>query len=276
MNPKSPLQQQFPLSPKKFWKKMISKLLGLYIIGGVICLFIFLLALLTNGIEGLDSVFFGIIFVVIAFVAFVTALYVFYIRIYIREYYYAGEENFITIKKGVFAPAEIHVQWQKIQDVYVDQDILDRIMGLYDVHIASATVSSGIEAHIDGVEYAAAEGLKKFFLDKVSGRGQNTIPMDAQGQSAAPTAPAAPRPATITLPEEISSKTYPLSSNWMAMSLLGQVLTSIIGGVFFSIFLFVRSAHRSPLTWNPGSFIWGVIYIGVFQKNICPIHQSKM
>jgi len=52
-------------------------------------------------------------------------------------------------------------------------------MGLYDVHLSSATVSSGIEAHIDGVEKPAADGLRKIILEKVSekikkGRGQNT------------------------------------------------------------------------------------------------------
>ena len=57
-------------------------------------------------------------------------------------------------------PAQIHVQYGKIQDVYVDQDLLDRILGIYDVHISSATYSSGIEAHIDGVDKVGAEGLK--------------------------------------------------------------------------------------------------------------------
>ncbi|MEI7478082.1 MAG: hypothetical protein WCJ81_06425 [bacterium] len=54
--------------------------------------------------------------------------YAVYIKTYIKRYYYAGEDYFITIKKGVFTTAEIHVQWGKIQDVYVDQDIVDRIL----------------------------------------------------------------------------------------------------------------------------------------------------
>lgn len=38
------------------------------------------------------------------------------------------------------------------------------MMGFCDVHIASATMSSGMEAHIDGVDQATAEGLKAYLL----------------------------------------------------------------------------------------------------------------
>ena len=174
MNPTSALQQQFPLSPRKYWKKMIQSVLGWYIlalIGFVICIVIMFITSSTINSLGRE-ILWGIILVGLVFLFIITLLYSLYIKAYIRRYYYAGEDHFITIKKGVFTPAEIHVQWQKIQDVYVDQDLLDRMMGLYDVHIASATAASGIEAHIDGVGQAAAEGLKKFLLDKVSGAGE--------------------------------------------------------------------------------------------------------
>lgn len=272
MNPKSPLQQQFPLSSKKFWKKMISALLGLYIMGGFVAVMMLAIFVIANTSDGSGSIIFGIIGLDIVFLAFVSFIYGFYINIYIREYFYAGEENFITIKKGVFAPAEIHVQWQKIQDVYVDQDILDRIMGLYDVHIASATVSSGIEAHIDGVDQTSAEGLKKFFLDKVSGRGQAPaqnngsipMPMNANQMASVSTAPVAPRMATVNLPEEISSKTYPLSASWMTMSIIGRVISSVFisafltafaGGYFITLFLGGNILN--------GIFAWFMAFIAI-------------
>src|SRR6185503_6801296 len=65
---------------------------------------------------------------------------------YIQRYYYSADADFLTIKKGVIMPAEIHVQYRKIQDVYVDQDLTDRIFGIYDVHVASATATSAMEA----------------------------------------------------------------------------------------------------------------------------------
>lgn len=148
------LLTQFPLSPKKFWKKMIEKLFPWLLLLIVLFGISFFFAL--NAEKDVTYQFIGIIFVIIVIFFLCAVPYGFYVRAYIRRYFYDGNENFLTIRKGVFAPTEIHVQYQKIQDVYVDQDILDRIMGLYDVHIASATVTSGIEAHIDGVEEAAA------------------------------------------------------------------------------------------------------------------------
>jgi putative membrane protein len=82
-------------------------------------------------------------------------------------YFYDLNENFIVIKKGVFTPKEINVPYERVQDIYVDQDIFDRLFGLYDVHISSATISSGMAAHIDGVEKIAADGLKDFLLKTV-------------------------------------------------------------------------------------------------------------
>jgi len=77
-------------------------------------------------------------------------------------------EDFIIIRKGPITPREINIPYERIQDVYVDQDIVDRILGLYDVHLSSATVSSGMQAHIDGVEKSAADGLRAFLLETVS------------------------------------------------------------------------------------------------------------
>ena len=57
------------------------------------------------------------------------------------------------------------------------QDLLDRIFGLYDIHLSSATFSSGMEAHIDGVEKQAADGLRKILLETVKQRiSKNRIP----------------------------------------------------------------------------------------------------
>lgn len=233
MNQTSTLQQQFPLSPKKFWKKVIEKVAALYVLAFVMLVVITILAQ--------DVIIWGIFIAGLIFLVIITLLYSWYVRVYIRRYYYSGEESFITIKKGVFAPTEIHVQWQKIQDVYVDQDILDRIMGLYDVHIASATASSGIEAHIDGVDEKAAEGLKKFFLDKISNRGtQNNNQASTEDQVKQPTQ----SPIKINLSEEISSNVYPLSTKWTVVTLLERIIGALI---YPGIFLLIISGKVSKV-----------------------------
>lgn len=89
---------------------------------------------------------------------------------YFATYYYDFTDQFLCIKKGPVAPTEITIPYTKINDVYVEQDILDRFFGLYDVHVSTATNISGQTAHIDGVDKKAAEGLRKEILDRIAKR----------------------------------------------------------------------------------------------------------
>ncbi|MDB5259577.1 MAG: hypothetical protein JWO73_785 [Candidatus Taylorbacteria bacterium] len=285
MNPQSTLQQQFPLSPKKFYKKMISQLFGSIFLGiavGVISAFIY--AAITNQHANLwTGISIGVAGFIVGF-CIAAVPYAVYVKAYIKRYYYAGEEHFLTIKKGVFAPTEIHVQFQKIQDVYVDQDIIDRIMGLYDVHIASATVASGIEAHIDGVEKEAAEGLKKFLLEKVSGTGIYSNQQNQVGGQGQPTVQsqqgqqAKSEPVKLNLAEDISEKTYPLTGKWVTVSVISRAISSI-AFAFFLVLIFVIKAKDISIQDNLGviilsfvglvgvSFVWRLITLFLWKKN---------
>ncbi|MEM5831733.1 MAG: PH domain-containing protein [Candidatus Aenigmatarchaeota archaeon] len=86
---------------------------------------------------------------------------------YFKTYFYDVREGFLIIKKGVFMPRETILPYEKIQDVYVDQDLFDRIFNLYDVHVSTATILSGIEAHIDGVNKKNAEAIREIILENI-------------------------------------------------------------------------------------------------------------
>jgi putative membrane protein len=216
----SQIQQQYPLSPKKFWKKIIEKTLVLFIvlilIAGVIGLIVDAASQKPNH-NWLAGTALGILIGLLIYFVLLFLPYALYVRAYIRRYYYDLNADFITIKKGVFAPTEIHVQYTKIQDVYVDQDILDRIMGLYDVHIASATVTSGMEAHIDGVDHEAAEGLKNLLLSKIKNQATNPTATQQNVQSSP----------TINLTQKISSNEYPIQGRWL-FSMIGKSVSTVI------------------------------------------------
>lgn len=233
MNEPSVFQAQYPLSPRKFWKKIFSSLsFLLIIILVIIALAIFIIGFVSGdkGFYVISAITSGI--VVFLFVIFLLP-YSIYVRVYIKRYYYDCGEQFITIKKGVFAPTEIHVQYQKIQDVYVDQDILDRIMGLYDVHIASATVTSGIEAHIDGVNADVAENLKNIILGKIRGVSNFSSPT----QTLVPQSqPPAPQPTPMQFSQKISSETYPISGKWVWSVAFGAIFLSLFFTLIFSTF----------------------------------------
>ena len=94
-------------------------------------------------------------------------LHYYYQKWYIETYYYNVTDMLLIVRKGVFAPREITVPTERIQDVYVDQDILDRLLDIYDVHISTATAESTARAHIDGVSKQVAEQLRELILGKL-------------------------------------------------------------------------------------------------------------
>lgn len=259
MNQQSDFQLKYPLSPRKFWKKILDRNL---------LSFVFIIPFIV-----VSSTFFtsSPVLMVVSGVIFLLFLlwniaYAIYVKIYIKRYYYDCGENFVTIKKGVFAPTEIHVQYQKIQDVYVDQDILDRILGIYDVHIASATATSGIEAHIDGVSFEVAEHLKNTILAKIN------------GVSNIPHTPLAKDVSSITmqLNQKISSDTYPISDKWLQSALLEGVKQS----VFFTVFIGLMSSQILEETGVSFSnitlwafilfaivFLYKIIWISIWKSN---------
>lgn len=236
----SAFQQAFPLSRKKFWKKFISQT--------PIAFFLLVISLIILGVfvqanqmfeADLRSLLAFMIIGVMAVILLAMAGYAIYLRVYIRRYYYDSNDQFITVKKGVFTPAEIHVQYFKIQDVYVDQDLLDRIFGIYDVHLSSATYASGIEAHIDGVDPAVAEGLKNNILGRING----------VSAVSAPVAPAAPTASAISYEsaEEISTKTFPISGKYFVTVIWSGIILSAIASLGITVFFRGSSSAGLPV-----------------------------
>lgn len=154
----SKTREKFPLSRKKITKKTLPAMLMLgvpFLIGAVVS------AMTLPSVVALGIV---ILYIIIFFLMYGYQCW------YFATYFYDLTDDYVIIKKGAITPREITLPYERIQDVYVDQDIWDRILGLFDVHVSSATASSGLSAHIDGVEKAAAEGLRKMLLDTVSAK----------------------------------------------------------------------------------------------------------
>ena len=159
-------REQYPLSSKKVTKKTIIGTFG-FLVWLLMVYAITWVALIFGTGE------FAFPLTTLGFVAVVPIIIVLdylYQRWYFAAYFYDLNPDYLVIRKGTITSQEITVPYERFQDVYVDQDILDRIFGLYDVHIASASISSGIEAHIDGLGTQAAEQLRMLLLQKVRER----------------------------------------------------------------------------------------------------------
>lgn len=267
------LLTKFPLAKRrKFWKKMIEKAVILFFLSAVVALPCFFIIAGANPSTlsvpkaiaiglGIFAVFFGIMW----------GLYGIYVSYYIKTYYYEDDNDFLTIKKGVFMPAEIHVQYLKIQDVYVDQDILDRILGIYDVHISSATYSSGIAAHIDGVKKETADGLKMLLLGKIKSSSYSHQPNPNNPNQNQTQATANNEPIKANFSSPISSEVYGLSSDWWVGELVklafGATITPLIFTAWISGSLFGENGRE--FNWMIIFWIWlGILVITIAYRVI--------
>lgn len=168
----SPTREKYPLSQKKIIKKTITSTI-VWSLPLIFLLFtIFKIGdRIMSDLNQDPTVIAELLVLSLWVFGFLLTGYVFlsylYQRWYFAFYFYDILEDYLVIRKGPIAPKEITVPWEHVQDVYVDQDIFDRMFGLFDVHLSTATVTSGIQAHIDGVGQQAANGLREALLEKI-------------------------------------------------------------------------------------------------------------
>jgi len=167
------------LSRKKVIKKTIAAtvfLLMTYLLA--IAIYIFYPDFIGQVISPLTSIDDVIIIAAITFVIFLAvALNILYQYMYYKTYYFNIKDDVLVIRKGIFTPDEISIPYNRIQDIYVDRDLFDVILGLYDLHVSSATLESSRDAHIDGVTYGNAVKLKEMILEKVRRASKERSPL---------------------------------------------------------------------------------------------------
>ncbi len=88
--------------------------------------------------------------------------------LYFLTYYYEMDEKNLVIRKGVIVRREITLPFNKITDVYVDQDVMDVLFGIYDVYLSTPTAESLKYAHIDGVTRKGSQKLRELVLDAIN------------------------------------------------------------------------------------------------------------
>jgi putative membrane protein len=92
---------------------------------------------------------------------------VLYQKMYYDRYYYDWSQDTMTIKKGVIDIQQIFLPFEEIQNVFLNQDLLDRIFGIYDIHVSTAGRASVILCHIDGLSRENADKLLPILLAQV-------------------------------------------------------------------------------------------------------------
>jgi len=180
-----------PLEKRKVIKKTLTRTFGLLLVIFFVCMVVAPSIISTIGSfflypERMNNTYgsiqsptnmsillslFGFLFLFIGIVIFILLLVYIYQCYYYRYYFYDLRQEDIVIKKGVISRGEITLPYSKIQNVFVDQDFWDRIFRIYDVHIETAGLGSGMAAHIDGVNYQNSEKLRDMIMAKVKSQG---------------------------------------------------------------------------------------------------------
>jgi len=162
------LRERFPLQSVKILKKSISTTVLVTIASAII---IATSSFLATTIPDLDFLLNPILqdFLIILPAA-VFFLKLFYEAAYFRNYDYSDNGEILVFRKGVFTIKDVTVSYEKIQNVFVDRDVFDRIFGLYDVHLSTVGMISQMQLHVDGINERDAGGLRDFFLSRVKAR----------------------------------------------------------------------------------------------------------
>ena len=159
------LQEKYPLESRKPLKKTIAGIFRYFLI--IIFIGIFFISSLSKRNSDLQMLSSWTIYTFVGIIILLIVLKYIYEVFYMKYYFYDLVGKNLIIKKGVFSRNEITLPINRLQDVYVDQDILDRIFGLYDVHVSSATIISGNLSHIDGLNKENAQAIKSLVLSGI-------------------------------------------------------------------------------------------------------------
>ena len=162
------LRELYPIESTKPLKKTIQMTIKMFFALIFVLIYAFFASLgKTAGSPISSGIFYVILGAGISIIMLIIILKYIYEVFYMKSYFYDVNGKTIVIRKGVFSRNEINLPFNRLQDVYVDQDFLDRIFGLYDVHVSSATSVSESLSHIDGVNKENSEALKKLFLEAI-------------------------------------------------------------------------------------------------------------
>jgi membrane protein YdbS with pleckstrin-like domain len=87
--------------------------------------------------------------------------------LFYRSYFYDIRDESVVIRRGVICKHEISLPLARITDVYLEQDVLSRLLGLYDLHLSSPTAQSGKVAHMVGIDREGAMSLRRMILELI-------------------------------------------------------------------------------------------------------------
>lgn len=165
------IRSKFPLERIKPLKKTIKfSFWMLLVLGSIFALIEVLKAYLANFpfLDVLSTEILALVLLGVSILAFISKFI--YEIMYFRRYDYSDNDEIFVLTKGVFTIKDVVVSYEKIQNIFVDRDIFDKMFGLFDVHMSTIGAFSQMELHVDGLNEKNAEGLRDFLLRRIEKR----------------------------------------------------------------------------------------------------------
>ena len=159
------IRQKYPIDNIKPVKKSLSFGFRFTITVTIIILFVYFFTLIA-GAENFNLMKYISIPLILGIIILVVILKYIYEIFYFKSYYYADNNEILILRKGVIGTRALTIPYNKTQHLFVDQDLFDKIFGLYDVHIASAS-GVGMSIHIDGLKKEYANAFKDYLRSKI-------------------------------------------------------------------------------------------------------------
>ena len=121
-------EQNYPIEGKWIFKSILGSSIG------VVIFFSFLLFSETNG---------ELLFYLAYFAIFFT-FNVFYAILSRSNFHYQIDAKFLNIRQGILRKQEKHIPYGVIQNVFVKQDLFDRLFGLASLALENASMGAGV------------------------------------------------------------------------------------------------------------------------------------
>jgi len=158
-------RENIPIEKRIIFKTLPGSLIWYYSIILIYSVNILFREVVPTFFEFISSIYTITFYVIIPAIIIIWS-YVYY-SIWYKNFYFKFDQESGTIKQGVVSTSDVHVYYNRIQNIDISQVAVERIMGICCLVIETASAGTEISGIIiPGLKKENAEKLKNFLLEK--------------------------------------------------------------------------------------------------------------
>jgi len=159
-------EKNYPVEGIWVWKSILGLLIALAVTG------VYLLFFLT-GAGGVKAIV-GVIYNFGIYIIFAIC-YVIYAALRRNTFHYSIDSKFLNLQQGILNKQQRHIPYGVIQNVFVKQDLFDRVFGLASLSLENASMGAGSQQEGQAKIFGMTLGNKKQQRNEMVGFSGNKI-----------------------------------------------------------------------------------------------------